>query len=118
MKTVPAGTEVSFAISGLSTFTGILNSRNQVEHVQTTIDNPVLGDMVVEASYTDYETAGSLSFPMHIAQKQGGHLSLEPGSRTCSRTCRWTSPSRPPSGAPRRLRFVSRRRNSPRASTT
>ena len=68
---------MSFAISGLSTFTGLLNSRNQVEHVQTTIDNPVLGDMLVEATYSDYETAGSLSFPMHIAQKQGGHPSLE-----------------------------------------
>jgi glyoxylase-like metal-dependent hydrolase (beta-lactamase superfamily II) len=77
VKTVPAGTEVSFAISGLSTFTGIINSRNQVEHVQTTIDNPVLGDMLVEATYSDYETAGSLSFPLHILQKQGGHLSLE-----------------------------------------
>ena len=77
VKTVPAGTEVSFAISGLSTFTGILNSRNQVEHVQTSIDNPVLGDMLVEATYNDYETAGSLSFPMHILQKQGGHPSLE-----------------------------------------
>jgi glyoxylase-like metal-dependent hydrolase (beta-lactamase superfamily II) len=77
VKTVPAGTEVSFAISGLSTFTGILNSKNQVEHVQTWIDNPVLGDMLVEATYTDYETAGNLTFPMHIVQKQGGHLSLE-----------------------------------------
>ena len=77
VKSVPAGTEVSFAISGLSTFTGILNSRNQVERVQTWIDNPVLGDMLVEAIYSDYETAGSLSFPMHILQKQGGHPSLE-----------------------------------------
>jgi glyoxylase-like metal-dependent hydrolase (beta-lactamase superfamily II) len=77
VKAVPAGTEVSFAISGLSTFTGILNSKNQVEHVQTWIDNPVLGDMLVEANFTDYETTGSLSFPMHTVQKQGGHPSLE-----------------------------------------
>jgi glyoxylase-like metal-dependent hydrolase (beta-lactamase superfamily II) len=77
VKTVPAGTEVSFAISGLSTFTGILNSKNQVERVQTWIDNPVLGDMLVEATYNDYETAGSLTFPMHMLQKQGGHPSLE-----------------------------------------
>ncbi|MEO8258022.1 MAG: MBL fold metallo-hydrolase [Acidobacteriota bacterium] len=77
VKTVPAGTEVSFTISGLSTFTGIINSKNQVEHVQTLIDNPVLGDMLFEASFSDYETAGALSFPFHTLQKQGGHPSLE-----------------------------------------
>jgi glyoxylase-like metal-dependent hydrolase (beta-lactamase superfamily II) len=84
-KSVPNGTEVSFSLgcgAGVkacvpSTFTGLINPKNQVERVQTWIDNPVLGDMLVEATYTDYETAGALSFPMHIAQKQGGHPSLE-----------------------------------------
>ena len=85
LKSVPNGTEVSFILgcgAGVqacvaSTFTGLINAKNQVERVQTWIDNPVLGDMLVEATYNDYQTAGSLSFPMHVLQKQGGHPSLE-----------------------------------------
>jgi glyoxylase-like metal-dependent hydrolase (beta-lactamase superfamily II) len=85
LKSVPTGTEVSFTLgcgAGVpacvaSTFTGLINAKNQVERVQTWIDNPVLGDMLVEATYTDYETAGNLTFPMHTLQKQGGHPSLE-----------------------------------------
>jgi glyoxylase-like metal-dependent hydrolase (beta-lactamase superfamily II) len=85
VKSVPNGTEVSFTLgcgAGVkacvaSTFTGLINAKNQVERVQTWIDNPVLGDMLVDATYNDYETAGALSFPMHIVQKQGGHPSLE-----------------------------------------
>jgi glyoxylase-like metal-dependent hydrolase (beta-lactamase superfamily II) len=72
------GTEVSFTVEGKYKFTGIVNARNQVERVQTWVANPVLGDMPVEALYSDYEQVeGGVWFPTRIIQKQGGHPSLE-----------------------------------------
>jgi glyoxylase-like metal-dependent hydrolase (beta-lactamase superfamily II) len=65
-------------VAGKYKFTGIINRRNQVERVQTWVDNPVLGDMLVEAAYSDYERMeGGVSFPTRIIQKQGGHPSLD-----------------------------------------
>ena len=42
--------------------------------------NPVLGDMLVETTYTDYKDFGGVKFPRHIVQKQGGWIRC------------WTSP--------------------------
>jgi len=52
---------------------GYINGRNEVERVETWIDNPFLGDMLFEAIYTDYKDVGGAQFPMHIVQKQGGY---------------------------------------------
>src|SRR2546430_11866285 len=73
----PAGTEVSFTVGGKYTLTGLINRKSQVEHVQTWIDNPVLGDMLVEATYRDYETVNGVAFPMHILQQRGGYPAFE-----------------------------------------
>ena len=50
-----------------------LNEQNLVERVQTSIDHPVLGDMLFEAIYNDYKDVDGVQFPMHIIQKQGGY---------------------------------------------
>jgi glyoxylase-like metal-dependent hydrolase (beta-lactamase superfamily II) len=76
-RRVTGGIEVSFTVGGRYRFTGTINSQNQVERVQTSIANAVLGDMVVEAVYSDYERVGDIWFPMRIVQKQGGHPSLD-----------------------------------------
>ena len=77
-RTVPEGTEVSFSVPPGRRFVGIINARNQVERVRTWNSNPVLGDMVIEATFSDYKAvAGGLQFPMRIAQTQGGFPSLD-----------------------------------------
>ena len=53
------------------------HAQNQVERVQTWIDNPVLGDMLVETTYSGYRDFGGVSFPARIQQSQGGHPTLE-----------------------------------------
>jgi hypothetical protein len=45
--------------------------------VETSIDNPVLGDMQFEALYSDYKDFGGVKFPMHIVQRQGGFPILD-----------------------------------------
>ncbi len=51
---------------------GYINDQNLVERVQTWIDNDVLGDMLVDASYSLYKDFGGVKFPTMIIQKQGG----------------------------------------------
>jgi len=52
---------------------GYVNGQNMVEKVQTWVENPIFGDMLVETEYTYYrEGANGLKFPAQIAQKRGG----------------------------------------------
>ena len=52
---------------------GYINSQNLVEKVQTWLENPIFGDMLIEAEYTHYrDGAGTLKFPAIMTQKRGG----------------------------------------------
>ena len=52
---------------------GYINSRNLVEKVRTWVENPIFGDMLVEAEYTFYRAgANGLEFPAQWVQKRGG----------------------------------------------
>jgi glyoxylase-like metal-dependent hydrolase (beta-lactamase superfamily II) len=80
--TVRAGTQrgrrdVSFRAFDRYTITGTINDENLVERVQTTIANPLYGDMLLEAIYSDYRDVAGVKFPMRIVQRQGGFPSLE-----------------------------------------
>ncbi len=84
VTTEGGATVIAFPLSG--TFEGItvkatLNSKNQVERVETRTDNPVLGDVVTETTYSDYKDLGEITsdvlFPSHIVQKQGGFPVLD-----------------------------------------
>jgi glyoxylase-like metal-dependent hydrolase (beta-lactamase superfamily II) len=66
-------TVVSFTGDNKAKVSGYINEQKLVERVETSIDNPFLGDMPFEAIYTDYKDAGGVKFPMHIVQKQGGY---------------------------------------------
>jgi hypothetical protein len=51
---------------------GFINSQNLVERVQTWLENPVFGDMLVEAEYTHYRDSNGLKFPARMEQRRGG----------------------------------------------
>ena len=51
---------------------GTISADHVVEKVESWIDNPVLGDMHVETSYSDYRDFGGFRFPAKMVQKQGG----------------------------------------------
>lgn len=70
-------TRVSFSAHGKSRMTGLLNDRHQLETIETWVDNPVLGDMPVETTFSDYKAFGAVTFPARIVQKQGGHTTLD-----------------------------------------
>jgi glyoxylase-like metal-dependent hydrolase (beta-lactamase superfamily II) len=71
------GSQVSFTVGGKYKYEGTINAQNQVDKVQTWIDNPVLGDTPVETTFSDYRDFGGVMFPGRIVRKQGGHPVLD-----------------------------------------
>jgi len=71
------GKTITFTAHGKHLMRGVINAENLVERVETTIRNPVLGDMPVEVSYSDYRDFGGVKFPGKIVQRQGGFPTLE-----------------------------------------
>lgn len=69
-------TELSFTL-GKNRIIGVIDARNLVIAVRTWIPNPVLGDMPVETTYTDYKDYKGMKFPAHILEKQGGFPMLD-----------------------------------------
>ena len=56
---------------------GYINSQNLVERVQTWLDNPFFGDMLVEADYLHYRDINGLKFPARIVQRRAGWPTFE-----------------------------------------
>ena len=71
-----AGSEVTFT-AGRNKYVGTINTQNQVEKIQTWIDNPVLGDTLVETTFSDYRDFNGVQFPARIVRTQGGHPVLD-----------------------------------------
>lgn len=57
--------------------TGYVNDQNLIERVETWVEHPVLGDMHVEATYSNYRDFGGLKIPTRIVQKRAGIQTFE-----------------------------------------
>ena len=68
---------VSFAGGNKAMVNGYINDQGLVERVETWIDNPMFGDMLVEVDYALYKDFDGLKFPTSIVQRQGGWPTLE-----------------------------------------
>ncbi len=64
-------TVVSFTALGKFKVNGTFNDQNMLEHVQTWVANPVLGDMLYETRYTEYKDFGGVKFPTVLHSHQG-----------------------------------------------
>jgi glyoxylase-like metal-dependent hydrolase (beta-lactamase superfamily II) len=76
--TTPAngGTEVTFTAGG-HRYLGHINAQSQLVHVQTWIDNTVLGDTLVDTTFSEYRDFGGVMFPAKIERSMGGHPVLD-----------------------------------------
>ena len=52
--------------------TGWLDSRNLVTKVETRVDHPVAGDLLVEFEYSNYQSMNGVQVPARIVQRQAG----------------------------------------------
>ena len=68
---------VSFDAGGGRTLTAYINDRHLVERIATVTANPLLGDMPIEAVFSEYKDYSGVKFPTRIVQRQGGHPTLE-----------------------------------------
>ena len=76
-KAVAGGTEVSFMVDGKYKMVGLINAQNQLEKVQTWIDQSIVGDMPVETTFSGYKKFGDVMFPSKIVQTQDGFPALD-----------------------------------------
>jgi glyoxylase-like metal-dependent hydrolase (beta-lactamase superfamily II) len=66
------------APSGIAyTVTGYVNDQNLVERVETRVDHPILGDLLVESEYRDYKDFDGVKVPGTIVQKRAGYPTFE-----------------------------------------
>jgi len=75
---------LTFPAPGLPgiTLKAMLNEKNLIDRVETHVDNPVVGDLLVETTYSDYrdldpERQSDVLVPHRIVQKQGGYPVLD-----------------------------------------
>lgn len=56
---------------------GVLNDQNLVERIDTWLANPVLGDIKLEAIFSEYKDFGGVKFPTRILQRSAGYPVLD-----------------------------------------
>jgi glyoxylase-like metal-dependent hydrolase (beta-lactamase superfamily II) len=54
------------------TMTGYIDEQNLVAKVETKIEDSLIGDMLVEQTYSGYKDFSGVKFPTHIVQTRGG----------------------------------------------
>ena len=64
-------------------------SENMLDRVETWVDNPMLGDTLVEATYNGYKDFGGAKFPTSIVDKQGGYPTLDLKRYGCKAQVPW-----------------------------
>jgi len=69
------GGDTTFMV-GAQKFYGRFNTAGDLELVQTWIDNPVLGDTLMQTTYQDYKTYGGVRYPGRITRIVGEHPAL------------------------------------------
>lgn len=65
-------TVVSFTWKEKYRINGYVNGQNLLEKVETWMPDPLLGDMLVENTFSDYRDVAGVRFPGRLVQTQGG----------------------------------------------
>ena len=71
------GRMITFAVPGSFKATATLDAANLIERVDATLANPVVGDMAVTVTYSEYRDFAGVKFPTKIRQSYGGFPALE-----------------------------------------
>jgi glyoxylase-like metal-dependent hydrolase (beta-lactamase superfamily II) len=70
-------TTVTFTVPNRFKVNAIVDDRNLVEKVESWTTNPVVGDLLMETTYADYQDFSGVKFPTTITQKAGGFPALD-----------------------------------------
>jgi len=97
---------------------GTVNAQGQVEKVRTWIDQPIVGDMLIETTYSGYKDFSGLQLPSRLVQTQDGYPAYDITVSAVTVNPPPTSRCRRTSATSSRRRCASSRRSWPRVSTT
>ena len=59
------------------TVTGYINNQNLVTKVETRVEHAVVGDLLVEWEYSNYQNMGGVQVPTRVVQKQAGLVTFD-----------------------------------------
>ena len=57
--------------------TGYINGQNQVTKVETRVEHAIVGDLLTEFEYSNYQNMGGVQVPTRMVQKQAGLTTFE-----------------------------------------
>ena len=70
-------TVISFTARNQFTVDGYLNQQRLIERIDTWVPNPILGDTLIDTTFSNYRDFGGVQFPTRVVQRQGGFPTLE-----------------------------------------
>ena len=68
---------LSYTAPGQYAATLVLDAAGLVTRIESTLPNPVLGDMAVVTEFSDYQDMAGLRFPARMRQSQGGFAAFD-----------------------------------------
>jgi glyoxylase-like metal-dependent hydrolase (beta-lactamase superfamily II) len=86
------------------TVTGYINNQNLVTEVETRVENAVVGDLLVEFEYSNYQSLNGVQVPGRIVQRQAGlqtfDAAITAATANPGNLAELLTPPPPPAGAP------------------
>jgi glyoxylase-like metal-dependent hydrolase (beta-lactamase superfamily II) len=83
--------------------TGYINNQNLVTKVETRVDNTVVGDLLVEFEYSNYQNMNGVQVPTRIVQRQAGlqtfDANISAATPNPTNLAELLTPPPPPAGA-------------------
>jgi glyoxylase-like metal-dependent hydrolase (beta-lactamase superfamily II) len=72
-----ATTIISFISANNVKLEGTLDEQDHLERIRTWVETPVLGDVVLDTTFSNYREFDGVLFPQHIVQSEGGYPLLD-----------------------------------------
>src|SRR5574339_394609 len=86
------------------TVTGYINNQNLVTKVETRVEHAVVGDLLVEFEYSNYQNMSGVQVPTRMVQRQAGLTTFDAVIKSAtpnpSNLTALLTPPPPPAGAP------------------
>jgi glyoxylase-like metal-dependent hydrolase (beta-lactamase superfamily II) len=70
-------TLISFVTANKIALEGTLDEHGHLQRIRTWVGTPVLGDVVLDSVFSEYQDFDGVAFPRHIVQSEGGYPLLD-----------------------------------------
>jgi glyoxylase-like metal-dependent hydrolase (beta-lactamase superfamily II) len=70
-------TLISFVTANKIALEGALDEQDHLQRIRTWVETPVLGDVVLDSVFSEFQDFDGIVFPRHIVQSEGGYPLLD-----------------------------------------